>query len=221
MPASGVAGRLGIRPRLGGGTRRGCRRGSTRPASWWPTISSAMRPTSISASRSTPVSMPISSQSSTSSSVQILPAAFGWPANGQPPSPPTVESNWVTPIFEPGMRVGDGEPAGVVQVQRDRHVGPAAAHLAEHALDAHRRRPAHRVGEREVFDVGAGLLGDREPVLQRRDHLRRGDVALVVAAERRHHPDPRHRRRRFRDAARSASSSPRHSRRGCGAGSSA
>jgi len=47
------------------------------PGSWWPTISSAMRPTSISASRSTPVSIPISSQSSTSSSVQMLPAALG------------------------------------------------------------------------------------------------------------------------------------------------
>src|SRR6185312_14819530 len=59
------------------------------PGSWWPTISSAIRPTSISASRSTPVSMPISSHSSTNSSVQMLPAAFGCPANGQPPRPPT------------------------------------------------------------------------------------------------------------------------------------
>jgi hypothetical protein len=106
--------------------------------------------------------MPISSQSSTSSSVQMFPAAFGWPANGQPPSPPTVESN---------------------------HFGPAAAHVAEYALDTHRRHPAHCVGQREIFDVGAGLLGDREPILQGRDDLSRRDVTLVIAAECRHHTD--------------------------------
>src|SRR5215831_3482120 len=46
--------------------------------------------------------------------------------------------------LEPGMGIGDGEPTRIVQVQRDRRVGPAAAHLAEHALDAHWCRPAHR-----------------------------------------------------------------------------
>src|SRR5438477_2046436 len=80
------------------------------PGNWCPTISSAMRPTSISASRSTPVSMPISSQSNTSSSVQILPAASGCPANGQPPSPPTVESNWVTPILSPACALATASP---------------------------------------------------------------------------------------------------------------
>jgi len=61
------------------------------------------------------------------------------------------------------MGIGDDEPSRIVQVQGDRRVGPAAAHLAQHALDAHRRRPAHRVGQREIFDVGAGLLGDPSP----------------------------------------------------------
>src|SRR5215472_1733099 len=151
-----------------------------------------MRPTSISASRSTPVSMPISSQSSTNSSVQMLPAAFGCPANGQPPSPPTVESNWVTPILSPVWALANGEPARIVQVQGYRRVGPAAAHLAQHALDAQRRRPTHRVGEREIFDVGTGLLGDREPVLQDRDDLAWCYVALIITTESRHDADPRH-----------------------------
>ena len=33
--------------------------------------------------------------------------------------------------LEPGMCVGDGEPARIVEVQRDRDVGPAAAHIAQ------------------------------------------------------------------------------------------
>src|SRR5262249_31197683 len=83
------------------------RNGSRLPAwmsslgSWWPTIASAERPTSIRLSRSTPVSTPISSHSRTSSSVQILPAAPFWPAKGQPPSPPTVESKRATPMRSP------------------------------------------------------------------------------------------------------------------------
>src|SRR4029077_9514308 len=66
------------------------------------------------------------------------------------------------------------------------------AHIAQHALDAHRRRPAHRVGQREILDVGAGFLGDSETIFQGRNDLRWRNVALVVAAERRHHADPRH-----------------------------
>ncbi|HYU13286.1 MAG TPA: hypothetical protein VEK82_11960 [Stellaceae bacterium] len=40
--------------------------------------------------------------------------------------------------------------------------------------------------------VGPSLLGDGEAVFERRNDLRRGNVALIIAAERRHHPDPRH-----------------------------
>ena len=94
--------------------------------------------------------------------------------------------------LEPGVGVGDRKTARIVQVQRDRHVRPATAHLSEHTLDPHRRRPAHRVGEREVFDVGSGLRGDRQAVFQGRDHLSRRDIALVVAAESRHDADARH-----------------------------
>src|SRR5262249_11600609 len=42
------------------------------------------------------------------------------------------------PHLETGMGVGDGEPAGVVQMECDRRLGPAATHLAQHPLDPQR-----------------------------------------------------------------------------------
>src|SRR5215470_1157536 len=45
--------------------------------------------------------------------------------------------------LEPGMRIGNREPARIVQVQRNRYCRPSAAHGAQHALDAHRYRPTH------------------------------------------------------------------------------
>src|SRR6202023_2655177 len=132
------------------------------------------------------------SQSSTSSSVQILPAAFGWPANGQPPSPPTVESNWVTPILSPACALATASPRVSC---RCRAIGVSGQRLRTSPSPRSMRigiaRPIVSAGEK-IFDVGAGLLGDREPILQGRDDLTWCDVTLVVAAERRHHADPRH-----------------------------
>ena len=71
------------------------------PGSGWSTISSARRATSISLSRSTPVSMPSSLQRNTTSSVQTLPAAPFNAANGQPPRPATELSKRSTPISIP------------------------------------------------------------------------------------------------------------------------
>ena len=61
---------------------------------------SARRAASTSASRSTPVVIPISWQRKTMSSVQMLPAPLlsPCPAKGQPPSPATELSKWLTPI---------------------------------------------------------------------------------------------------------------------------
>ena len=61
----------------------------------------AIREDSTSASRLTPVSMPISSHMETKSSVQTLPAAPWCRANGQPPRPATDESKRRTPIERP------------------------------------------------------------------------------------------------------------------------
>src|SRR5262249_14983755 len=47
--------------------------------------------------------------------------------------------------LEPGMRIVDRKSARIVQVRRNRYFRPSAAHVAQHALDAHRYRPTHRV----------------------------------------------------------------------------
>ena len=152
------------------------------------------RPTSISASRSMPVAMPISSHSRTSSSVQILPAAPFCPAKGQPPRPPTVLSNWLTPSRSPAWALATARPRVSCRCRPIRMVGPSLAHRARSPRSMRdRRRPAHGVGERDI--------GDRDALPRRRSpgrppgwhHLRRRDVALVVAAEGGHHADPRHR----------------------------
>ena len=141
--------------------------------SWWPTISSAMRPTSISLSRSTPVlDAHLLAQQH-----QLLGADVAGRAllAGERAAAQAADGGIEAAHAhaQAGMRVGDGQAARVVQVQGELHVRPARAHLAEHALDARRRRPAHGVGQREQRDLGAGLGGDRQPVLERADHLRR------------------------------------------------
>jgi hypothetical protein len=88
------------------------------------------------------------------------------------------------------MGVRHRKPAGVVQMQPDPLIRPAAAHLADHPRDPLRRRPSHRVRQRNIGDRSTALLGDVKAVFKRAQDLRRCDVALEIAAERGHHADP-------------------------------
>ena len=89
--------------------------------------------------------------------------------------------------FHRRQRVGEPEPAGVVQVQVDALVGPAVLHLADHPPDRQRIGPAHGVGELDEANVDVVLAGDAHQPVDQADHVIRRDVAFVVAAERRHH----------------------------------
>ena len=64
--------------------------------------------------------MPMSCSMCTTSSVATLPVAPG--AYGQPPSPPTLASNSVTPSSSAVRMLASAGAPGVVEVQQDRHV---------------------------------------------------------------------------------------------------
>ena len=65
--------------------------------------------------------------------------------------------------LERGDDVGDGERAGVVEVELDRGARPAVAHRADQPLDLQRVGPAHGVGQADVAEpraAGVRLLLD-------------------------------------------------------------
>src|SRR4029453_16933193 len=64
------------------------------------------------ASRSTPVSTPISWQRKTRSSVVTLPAAPLWAAKGQPPMPATALSKYSMPISSAATTLAMGRAGG-------------------------------------------------------------------------------------------------------------
>ncbi len=138
----------------------------------WPTIVSARRPASISASRSMPVSMPISlaAAASSDSSEAMLPGAPGCAANGQAAQAADrgIELGDAEP--QPLIGVGYAEPARVVQVQGDFQLGPALAHGADDARHASWRRPAHGIGRAHRLVGKAVVAGDGEAVLDRAGH---------------------------------------------------
>ncbi len=52
--------------------------------------------------------------------------------------------------LEPGIGIGDAHAARVVEMKHDIEIGEFFAHRGDDALDRARRRPAHRVGERQA-----------------------------------------------------------------------
>ena len=143
---------------------------SGRPSSSWTAWAQAS-----SASRSMPVSWPISCSIETRSSLATLPVA---PAGtGQPPSSPNEDSNERTPASSADERVGQSLAAGVVEVGGQLHARQALEGQAEEL--AHLGRVGHAGG---VAEADLGHAGGGQPVGDG-EHGLGLDRALVGAAE--------------------------------------